>query len=57
MHAPPFPIAERLADAVGVPVAYFYCPDDRLADLILIYAGLKKRDRETVISYAQGLGM
>ena len=55
VHAPPFPIAERLADAVGVPVAYLFCRDDRLAELLLIYFSLKKQDKEAVVSYAREL--
>lgn len=40
VHEPPFPTAERLAEALGVSVAYFYCPDDRLAALITHYDSL-----------------
>ncbi len=57
IHAPPFPIAEKLADALGVPVAFLFCPDDRLANLIVTYDGLKKRDRDAVIGYAQELSI
>ncbi len=40
IHEPPFPIAERLAAALEVSVAYFYCPDERLAALIAKYDSL-----------------
>lgn len=33
-HEPPVAIAEKLAEQLNVPVAYLYCPDDRLAALI-----------------------
>lgn len=33
-HEPPFATAEKLAAMLGVPAAYFYCDDDRLADFL-----------------------
>jgi transcriptional regulator with XRE-family HTH domain len=33
-HAPPFDIANRIGKTLGVPVAYFYCDDDALAEII-----------------------
>ena len=39
-HEPPFATAANLAIALGVPVAYFYCDDDHLADFLLKYAAL-----------------
>lgn len=35
IHEPPFEIAKSLAAVLGVPVAYFYCPEDELAEVIL----------------------
>lgn len=35
VHAPPFEIAEKIAVALKVPTAYFYCRDDAIADLLL----------------------
>ena len=39
-HEPPFATAASLADALHVPVAYFYCDDDRVADLLILCANL-----------------
>lgn len=36
IHAPPFEIAMRLAQALGVPTAYFYCEEEILAELLLV---------------------
>ena len=45
VHEPPFPIAEKLAKALGVSVAYFYCPDQRLAGLIAHYDAITEEQR------------
>jgi transcriptional regulator with XRE-family HTH domain len=36
IHEPPFPVAIRLAAVLRVPVAYLYCPEEQLADLLLV---------------------
>lgn len=53
VHAPPLQFVEAVAKVVGVPAAYFYCSDDRLADLIRIYADLSESKREAL--YQSGL--
>lgn len=35
VHQPPFETARNLARVLNVPVAYFYCEDDWLAEAIL----------------------
>ena len=35
IHEPPFATATNLAMALDVPVAYFYCDDDRLAEFLI----------------------
>ena len=40
IHQPPFEVAEKLAEVLGVPTAYFYCADDRMAEVLLDLAGL-----------------
>lgn len=34
-HQPPFAVAEKLAQVLAVPVTYFYCEDDVLAQILL----------------------
>lgn len=48
IHEPPFQFVEALARVMNVSPAYFYCPDDRLAELILIYSALPEADRQTL---------
>ena len=35
VHAPDYVIAYRLANVLDVPVAYLYCDDDDLADVLI----------------------
>ncbi|KVQ82577.1 helix-turn-helix domain-containing protein [Burkholderia multivorans] len=45
-HEPPFGIAVKLAQALHLPAAYFYCEDDELADLVLAWVRLPKTERK-----------
>ncbi len=54
-HEAPFSISERLATILKVPVAYFYCDDDQLADLLINYAALSGSAREQVQCLAANL--
>ena len=47
VHEPPFQFVETIARLINVSPAYFYCPDDRLAELILIYSALPEAERQT----------
>jgi len=46
VHEPPFEIAMKLAKALRVPAAYFYCEDEDLAELVLAWGRLSKSDRK-----------
>ena len=41
VHEPPVPTARAIADALGVPLAYLYCEDDKVAALLLALNQLK----------------
>ncbi|MDI9234741.1 helix-turn-helix domain-containing protein [Limnohabitans lacus] len=41
IHEPPVKTAQLIAVILNVPLAYLYCEDDRLADLILKASKLK----------------
>ena len=47
-HEPPFSLAEKLADVLKVPAAYFYCDDDQLAVLLIRYSVLGSSAKEQV---------
>lgn len=48
VHEPPVPTARLIADALGVPLTYLYCEDDKIASLLLALhrLGAKARDRK-----------
>lgn len=52
VHEPPFPLVERMARILGVPAAYFYCNDDRLAGIMLIYTALAEDQRQSLLEAA-----
>jgi transcriptional regulator with XRE-family HTH domain len=54
IHEPPFQFVEALARVLDVSPAYFYCPDDRLADIILIYSGMSEMKRQVLHETARG---
>lgn len=55
VHEPPFPIIESIAKLLKVPVAYFFCEDDRLAEIMRTYSSASEEERqamfESVIAY------
>ncbi len=51
-HEPSFTIAERLAEVLKVPAAYFYCADDRLAAIVERYGQMKPMERERLLTLA-----
>lgn len=55
VHEPPFQVAEKLADALNVPVAYFYCPDDQMADLLLQVSQLTDTEKDELSSVARSI--
>lgn len=46
VHEPPFEVAKKIGAALSVPAAFFYCEDDSLAEVVLHWGALKKKDRE-----------
>lgn len=49
-HAPDFAMAKKMADAIGVPVAYLYCDDDKLAELIVASSKLSESEIDKLLS-------
>jgi transcriptional regulator with XRE-family HTH domain len=57
VHEPPFATAVSLAFVLGVPAAYFYCDDDRLAALLVQYSALTDEARDMVLSFVAALAL
>jgi transcriptional regulator with XRE-family HTH domain len=55
IHEPPVKTAQLLATILGVPLAYLYCEDNRLADLILIASTLNEDQWATLKNFMSGL--
>lgn len=55
IHEPPHQFVEAVAKVLGISAAYFYCADDRLADLILVYSDLSEAKRATLQQSAHKL--
>jgi transcriptional regulator with XRE-family HTH domain len=48
VHEPPFPVIESIAHFLKVPVAYFFCDDDRLAEIMRIYSSENEKERQAM---------
>ena len=49
VHEPPIKTARDIAHALGVPLGYLYCDDDRLAEIILAASELPAADQEQLL--------
>lgn len=56
VHEPPFPIIESIAGFLNVPVAYFFCDDDRLAEIMRIYSSAKEKERQAMFDSVVAIG-
>ena len=50
VHHPDPMTVQRMADALGVPAAYLFASDDKLARLILVFNLLPMKTQERVVS-------
>jgi transcriptional regulator with XRE-family HTH domain len=58
IHEAPFKVAKSLAAALDVPVAYFYCPEDALAELLLQWHRLPEAGKTAeTLAIAEALAM
>ncbi|RWX53416.1 helix-turn-helix domain-containing protein [Photobacterium chitinilyticum] len=48
-HTPDYQTMKRIADELGVPVAYFYSDDDLLAELICALGKLNIKEKEYIL--------
>lgn len=50
VHEPPVPTARLIAGAMGVPLAYMYCEDDKVAALLLALHKMKPAARDRKVA-------
>ncbi len=55
IHEPNYGMMQHIAGALGLPVAYFYCDQDQVAELLDIVASLSSEARNQVIQFARQL--
>ncbi|AQU82241.1 helix-turn-helix domain-containing protein [Vreelandella alkaliphila] len=48
-HAPNFQLLKRLSEALEVPIPYFFCEDDTVAELILELDKLDPAERQRLL--------
>ena len=53
IHEPPHAMVKRLAEELGVPAAFLFVDDDRLADLLLLWTELGDEGHEKLLRYAK----
>lgn len=44
-HTPDLQTLKRLAEKLGVPLNYFFCETEDMADLVLFFNSLSKKDK------------
>ncbi len=49
VHEPTISFVEKLAAHFNVPVAYFYCEDDQLAEVVASFPLLSEQSREQML--------
>ena len=54
VHEPPVATARLIANALGAPLPYFYCEDDRIAALLLALHKLDKIERDQKVDLFLG---
>ncbi len=47
VHEPPFKTIEKIALALNLPTAYFFCEDDRLANIISSYQASDEHQKQS----------
>jgi transcriptional regulator with XRE-family HTH domain len=55
IYEPTFQFAEALAEILAVSPAYLFCPDDQLAELILVFSTLTVGKRNALMKTAKEL--
>lgn len=52
-HSPDYSVLKRIADALNLPVAYFYAESDELAELVKAYNQLSQAERDIFLKNIQ----
>lgn len=53
IHEPPFQTIEKIALALNLPTAYFFCEDDRLAKIINRYQFSSEKNKQSIANFVE----
>lgn len=53
-RVPDFGTLELIAEALDVPVAYFFCKDDKMAELVKLFDHLSDEDKDALLTKLKG---
>lgn len=53
VHEPPFKTIEKIASALKLPLAYFFCEDDRLAKIINDYQQASEQNKQIIADFVK----
>lgn len=48
-HVPDYSTLSRLGEVLDVPVAYFYCEDDALAEMVILFGQLNQSEQDRLV--------
>ncbi|ELI5434190.1 helix-turn-helix domain-containing protein [Vibrio parahaemolyticus] len=54
-HTPDISTLKKMAEALGVPLNYFFCEDDDSAELACLIAKLNETDKKSLIEHIKSL--
>ncbi|MDW7549823.1 helix-turn-helix domain-containing protein [Pseudoalteromonas peptidolytica] len=52
-HTPDLSTLKRIADELGVPINYFFCEDDKMAEIVCLLDKLNEKNKESVLKVVQ----
>ena len=55
VHEPQIAIVEKLAKALNVPLPYFFCDDECLAEILIHYSDLQDVKKDKLLTYVREL--
>lgn len=55
IHEPPFKTIEKIALALKLPTAYFFCEDDRLAKIIIRYQFTPEKNKQSIADFVESI--
>lgn len=55
IHEPPFKTVEKIASTLKLPTAYFFCEDDRLAEIICHYQFSSEYNKQSIADFVKSI--